>query len=279
MNENFNNITIRKSDMKVSVESDYSKFKTMNGNREVDGKRIRKISDSIRSVGYIPVPIIVNEKMEIIDGQGRFEALKEFGLPVVYMVVPGAGLEECISMNISSTNWKLNDYISSFADSGNIHYIRLKKLMDDHSGIDIGNIITASTGKLDTKVTGIKSGDFKLTNADYKEADKILDYLDRFVPIIRQRKISNGQKLLSALCFTYGIASIDNERMYKAFGDYYMMLGGYSTTEQALESLTNIYNYRLRNKVYIVDEYKRLMASKLGWYATRYGKAASERVS
>ena len=38
-------------------------------------------------MGFIKNPIVVNEKMEIIDGQGRFEVCKEKGLPIYYNIV------------------------------------------------------------------------------------------------------------------------------------------------------------------------------------------------
>lgn len=268
-------IKILKSDLMIQVTADYSQFKLMNGNRAISGKRVKKIEDSIRLVGFVPAPIVVNEKMEIIDGQGRFMALKKLGMPIYYIVVPGTGLQECIAMNISNTNWKLIDYIKSFADYGDINYIRLSKLIDDHSGIGIDNILTAATGHIDNKSKGLKEGTFKLSEADCIHADEVLNYLDRFIPIFKQRKIRNSPKLLNALCFTYEIQSIDNERMYKALNDYYLMLGGYSSTEQALESLTNVYNYRLRNKVFIIDEYKRYMSTRISWYEGKYGKLAS----
>lgn len=59
----------------VYEEKDYSKFKRLENNRDVTESRKEKLKASIAS-GEILNPIIVNEKMEIIDGQGRYEAKK-----------------------------------------------------------------------------------------------------------------------------------------------------------------------------------------------------------
>lgn len=101
--------TLSESIPKIFVTDDYSVFKLMNGNRSFDHKRA--IVNSVKRVGHIPSPIICNEKMEVVDGQGRLAAFKELKLPVYYIVIQGLGIEECISMNISQSNWTTLDYI------------------------------------------------------------------------------------------------------------------------------------------------------------------------
>ena len=80
--------------------TDYDSFKRVLGNRKVLEDRVSKILASFDKIGYIPVPIIVNEKYEVIDGQGRLEACKRRGLPVNFIIRPGLKIEDCIVMNI-----------------------------------------------------------------------------------------------------------------------------------------------------------------------------------
>lgn len=68
---------------KVYVTDKYSIFRRLSGNRDVKEARVKKIMRSIEKVGYIPNPIIVNENMEVVDGQGRLEAVKRLGLPTI----------------------------------------------------------------------------------------------------------------------------------------------------------------------------------------------------
>lgn len=63
----------------IKRTNNYDMFKRLEGNRFVDPKKVNKLKKSINEVGYISNPIIVNEKMEVIDGQHRLEALKELG--------------------------------------------------------------------------------------------------------------------------------------------------------------------------------------------------------
>lgn len=84
----------------IYSSEDYSVFRKLNGNRSVLEQRKNMIMASITERGWIRNPVVVNEKMEIIDGQGRFEALKELGLPIEYVVAKGASISDCIALNI-----------------------------------------------------------------------------------------------------------------------------------------------------------------------------------
>ena len=115
----------------IKVTNEYDKFKKLKGNRAVTEKRKEKIKNSILKVGYITSPILVNDKYEIIDGQGRFEALKELQLPIEYIIQDNIGITECVAMNIHQTNWSLLDYIQSYADKGIQSYQYIVDLMKE----------------------------------------------------------------------------------------------------------------------------------------------------
>lgn len=152
----------------------YNKFNKMTGNRDIESKRIAKIKESIDTVGQVINPIIVNEKFEVIDGQGRLETFKLLQLPVYYIVVPGIGMKECVSMNINQTNWTLPDYIKSFADMNNESYIRLSKLLNTFLGgkITLNVVDCAVSGSLRANSRTIKSGAYICEEIQYENAKK-----------------------------------------------------------------------------------------------------------
>lgn len=90
---------------KVCITDNYGMFKRLEGNRDIADSRCKKIIKSIQTNGYIHSPIIVNENMEVIDGQGRLKALETLGLPVEYIVFPGMSIKECIALNVYQTGW------------------------------------------------------------------------------------------------------------------------------------------------------------------------------
>lgn len=114
----------------VYEETDYDVFKRLLENRDVTPSRFRQLVESI-SEKYILNPIIVNEKYEVIEGQGRFEARKALGLPIHYIMVRGATIEDCRRLNKFNTRWMSSDFAESHAKSGNESYIRLLAVCKD----------------------------------------------------------------------------------------------------------------------------------------------------
>lgn len=167
------------TNIKVWKTRDYSVFKTLLGNRLVDESRVNKIMRSIEEVGYVPNPIIVNEKMEIIDGQGRVETLKRKGLPVYYIIAPGTGVNECISMNINQEQWHRIDYIRSYAERGDIHYqVLLQAIEEFAKDVPETSIIATVAGMLSfPRPKIVTEGRFQVGRPDWRN---VLNYLRRY---------------------------------------------------------------------------------------------------
>ena len=128
---------MNKTEYVIHVTDNYSDFKCIDGNRSVRDDRVNKIVESINKVGYVLSPILVNEKMEVIDGQGRLAALERLKLPVHYMVQDGIGIKECQQMNIHQSNWTTYDFIQSYAMTGNDNYKRLQSIVDKFKSLPI----------------------------------------------------------------------------------------------------------------------------------------------
>jgi hypothetical protein len=112
----------------VFKTNDYSKFKTMQGNRNVNLVHVRRLKESFEK-SYLLTPIIVNKDFEIIDGQHRFQAAKEMGLPVNFFICENYALKEVQVLNSNASNWKKIDYLNAYCDSGNPHYLKLREFM------------------------------------------------------------------------------------------------------------------------------------------------------
>lgn len=254
--------------------TDYGIFRRMEGNREVTAKRASHIRQSIETIGLIPVPIVVNEHMEIIDGQGRFEAIKSLGLPVFYIVVPGLSLSDCVSMNVNTTPWNLIDYISSYAEVGNENYRRLKRLIDGYD-LPMSAVVCAATGVMSTSNNkAIKDGTLILDEDFYWAVDEMLAYVERFSKPMKENRISTKGPVYNALCYCYQCDAIDNERMLEQFSRYCSKLNNVSAkTLDIFDALTEIYNFgRRSNRVYIRTSYQEWLDKKYPWYASYWGK-------
>lgn len=124
-----------KNPQTIQVSDDYTIFKRIAGNREPNKTHVRRLKEAIESdtscIKYNP--ILINEKMQIIDGQHRLEAIKELSLPVYYIQEPKLNLENVQSLNSLSKTWTPNDYAYSYSELGNKNYdtyLEFKKRFD-----------------------------------------------------------------------------------------------------------------------------------------------------
>lgn len=245
---------------KVQRTSNYNLFKFLETNREVRETQVKKILASIRNVGYILNPIIVNEKMEIIDGQGRYSALKELGEPIDYIVVPGLGIEECRAMNINQSNWTTADYIHSFAADGNTSYKYLEILLNRYRNVSANTVYNAVVLVGEVKSGSIKKGEFICSDEDYIAADERLAYINQFVDIAREL-VGRRDFFYAAVAFAYSHPDIDPERLKASILKNYRRLPPITNMEDALNGVADLYNYRntKQPKVYLENDYRRML--------------------
>ena len=256
----------------VFSTEDYGMFKKLVGNRKADKGRVLTILRSIKKNGYILNPIVVNEKYEVIDGQGRLEALKQLALPVPYVIAEGAGVDECIAMNINQKNWKIIDYIESYADIGNTSYILLGQLLDKYQKtLGLNTVIATTQGLQKSSNEAVKEGRITITTERYKEVLETLEYLAKFSNVLNE---IGGTKdaYYYALGFCHRYPYIDDEILLDKVQKYRLEIVPIATIDQAFDTIENIYNRRNRQRIYIKTEYKKAMSERNSWYAKRYLK-------
>ena len=255
----------------IAQTNDYSMFKRLMGNRKVDNNRLAKIRKSIEEVGYIPVPLVVNENMEVIDGQARLIVFEEYSLPVNYMIVPGLGFDDCIAMNISGTNWHQIDYIEAFAQNGNSNYVRILELIKRNPDVTLTNIMCASTGLMTSSSASVKTGTIEVSEGQYFKACELLDYVTKVLPLINGIGKSKNY-FANALMFAYQCESVDPEKMVHQIANYSHKLGSFGDTESCLDALSEVYNFKSRgDRVYLATEYKKVMNERYPWYESKWG--------
>ncbi len=238
----------------VKKTRDYTKFRILKGNRLVARARVEKIIASIQDVGYVMNPIIVNERMEVIDGQGRLEALTELQLPVYYLVVPNAGIRECVAMNINQMQWNTMDYIRSYAERGDENYKVLWEAVERFSpGVPLLIIISVCSNNLAFyNAKDLKAGKFEVKRWDW---ESVLIYLSKYVPY---KGLVGGSWscLMKVLQRVYDSKEVDRNIMYEQFKKYGRVnIGSISTTEDALDVLETVYNYRKHGHTYLKQPY------------------------
>ena len=88
----------KKDKFKIHSTTDYNQFKYIKGNREVVESHVKTLSDQIAKKDF-QIPIIVNEKMEVCEGQHRLEAYRLLGVPITYIVKEGLEIQDIREMD------------------------------------------------------------------------------------------------------------------------------------------------------------------------------------
>ena len=241
---------------------DYSKFKKLVGNRDVTNKRVAIIKESIKTVGYISNPIKCNENMEVIDGQGRLEALKQLELPVEYTIEKGLGINECRAMNLKPTAWTINDFIKSYAEYGVESYIRILKLQEKY-GFS-ASVLYAITKRNFSNGTSpqdnYRNGTLVVTDEEYEISKETCEYLVRFIDV--QKKIGGKKDLFfESIAFVSNLKGVDKERLYYSITQNVSEINPASKSEYLLKDISNCYNkgYAKKNRRYFDYEKKTII--------------------
>ena len=249
----------------IFITSDYEKFKHLAGNRGVSELRVRKIMDSVRKVGYVKSPILVNEKMEVIDGQGRLEAFERLEIPVEYTVKEGIGIIECRAMNLFQENWKITDWIDSFAGLGDENYIRFKKFFEEVRGdFNLGVVYAAVKGRIYSGNMNpeIKDGRLICSEEDILKARDVLKFCTRFKPMLR--RIGGGLSYYDfALIWCYMDEEVKKERLFRNVEKYQVSMRPSSSVETALQELETAYNKSGKPKAYIVTNRRKYIENSV----------------
>ena len=68
----------------VRLSRNYNMFKFKDGNRDLNYINVNKMEESLKKHGWV-TPIVVDNNYYIIDGQHRFQAAKNLGMPIAFI--------------------------------------------------------------------------------------------------------------------------------------------------------------------------------------------------
>ena len=169
----------------VCIESttDYNKFsEVLVGNRGVIESNVKKLVASM-SDNQLASIAIVNKDNQIVDGQHRYAACRELGLPFYYIQMPNYGIEEVHVLNTNMKNWSNDDFVRQFAerysDGEKIFsdYFELVKFMDkEHLTLSQALIILERGRKSGSE--SLRNGTFKIIATQEERYEDLKELLD-----------------------------------------------------------------------------------------------------
>ena len=232
----------------VYETTDYALFSYIEGNRHVD-QQTRNVKNLLRSFqqdDYLFTIIFVNEKYQIIDGQNRFEAAKKLLLPVRFVIIEGYGIDEVMIYNQNQKNWKMDEFVKSFANQKNEDYMFLYNLMIRYN-IALKSIIPFFRGYAmyyntnNNEASSLNKGLLEIIN---KNA------IERKINLYAQLPLSGftvkKDVFNSALSYLFDVKGYNNERMIERLLNSGLVLTKRVSILQYAELFETIYNYNMK---------------------------------
>ena len=157
-----------KKEFRVGVTKDYDMFTFLDTNRQGNQRIINKLEKSIAENG-IQIPIIVNDKKQIVDGQHRFWALRNLGYQVPYIIsYTWKDDTHTIEINNTGSRWSAMDFANYAAESGNLDVdeaLKISKTWEKETQKKLRPITALEILMEGRSHAGLKS---KLKNLTYK---------------------------------------------------------------------------------------------------------------
>lgn len=229
----------------------YEEFKFMKGNRAVNPFNLKRIIDSMSKNPLIS-PIAVNEKMEIIDGQHRFLAQKELGLPIYFYRIDNYGVNEVHILNTNSSNWKKMDYLQGYCDLGLRPYMQLREFLEQFPDFGIESalhILKVNQYERVDKDTNARkkyfeNGNLLIPNIEHSRglAKKVLDYKPFYKQFNRRSFIIGVVSVIEHQNYNHNEMMAKLSRIPNQIQDQ-------TTAMKYKMHLEDIYNYRRKDKV------------------------------
>lgn len=224
--------------------TDYAIFNELDGNRDIDNANVKSLITSMEEKYYIN-PILVNERMEIVDGQHRFRACKELRLPIYYIIQEGLELEDVKRLNTIGKNWKPKDYLESNKRETNINnenYKLMESVMKEFN-ITIENfLLLVNKIRPESKISDIRN-DFKLGTLIINEEEQIIikDYLSTLEDFNPFKNYHNVH-FFKAFFKMYTTEGYDHKVMKVKLEKYGDMLTSRFGESDYCEELVDLYN-------------------------------------
>ena len=250
----------------IFVTNDYSAFKFLKGNRDI--KQVKRIVDSVREIGQFQSPILVNEKMEIIDGQHRFAAFSSLGLPIYYQIHQGVGLKETTFLNSSQRRWSSKDFLHSQIALGNENYIYIDALQKKYHGFAVQVIVSIFHGNISSgggrHSNEFQQGGFVAPLDRRRDVERTLETLIELDQVI---KSIGGQRRMTetAIAWCLNYEKTDRARLIDCIKERHALIRPAADVSALLRDISNVYNKGIKKaskRIYFDVAYKEKQLNK-----------------
>ena len=187
------------------VTKNYGQFKKTKGNRPLNVSHVNKIKKAI-AVKDLKLPILVTKDMDIRDGHHTFQARKELGLPIYYIVLESNDAYDMALLNSNRSQWNMDDFLNFYCTYQRKDYLLLRSKIREYDMpiIEAIAIFLNRVGLDIHRTADYKEGNFKIPSGGISRFDRIASEMKYINDIINDSKRfkasmkSKGSRLLGS---------------------------------------------------------------------------------
>jgi len=233
----------------IQSTKDYSIFKYVKFNREKTKGHIQEIKNMVLEENLLHLhPILVNEKMEVIDGQHRLEAAKSLGL-YIYYIQDEISYQHILNSNLFQKKMSLENVIKFYADKDQLpDYIKFLKTIKD-LGLSCKALIGLIFGTVSrTLIDFIKTGRFKFPT-DEVRVNHLLSRMREFLEFVDDKRIK-PRSMFSSSHFTVAFRNLvsmhafNNSTFVQKLQNRWFELKPKVDSKEWTKQLIDIYNWK-----------------------------------
>lgn len=252
---NYNYETLTDEVPLIEKTTEYSAFKTLEGNRKISESHVKNLMDFITKRNLLKFnPILVNDNFEVIDGQHRLEAAKALKVSIYYIVGEGLSYRDAGVLNACSDDWEFREYLDIYLKNGHQEYIKLEKFKNDNN-LNLTRfqyLVSKEQKKIfDEK---FKIGSFTIIDNLHdiedkiKKIDSIISYIETII-LVENKRFLSTETFWRALYQFMIQKDVDVERFKEKISIKYQSIGKLSGLKDYIKLFTDIYNWKAKQRI------------------------------
>lgn len=229
----------------IKSTNKYDLFKFNKLNRVINEAHVLNLARSIEEHGNLTyvMPVVVDENMEVIDGQHRVKACEIADVPVYYVVGGDMTIDDVRVINTKQRNWTIDDYIASYAAQGDESYKTYQELREEFNAQHNVLMYAIEGGvRRQTPLKRLRNGELQFN--DSQDIIRVRDLLDLTYKLASMVGGHGNRSFLFALMKAIMNERVDNKRLEDKFKKYGSSLyKRYLQLDDNIRLVEDIYNY------------------------------------
>ncbi len=229
---------------------EYNVFTLDVRNRPISGDKVNQfVKDFKGGKNFMKeFPGIVDDNFIILDGQHRFMACRNLGLPFYFRVADKLTIDNVADVQLNA-GWSTMDYIHAFVNQKNPDYIIVHRFIKKYKMPPTTTVMLLSGKYEDSgsglRKTGFYEGLFKVRSEDW--AHKVAEAAGEFGRLGFRTPYNRGFiSALSKVMKTEGYSEVQMYEQMKSYGAN--LLRPQINTELYIRNLEELYNYKRSEK-------------------------------